>query len=262
MFKQIENFFRNDINKLCLLSSVLLISLIISGFLRMAATDVHEAQIEALTEVNQNILTDMRAKVHVLELANDKLQKLNIALLSQLDTKAEQVADVKTYIISTSKTICPDVAGVIAENVVNNGIKYNVPVATIVSVMEVESHFNFQAVGGVGERGLMQVRFKVWHKKLNIKSKYDLHNIAIGVEKGVQVLGISLRDCKFDLKKAIRQFNSGSTSRGSAVYVANVMKSMSEYTAHTSLRQVIKDQQKKEAAQQKATQSDVMVPES
>ena len=79
--------------------------------------------------------------------------------------------------------------------------------------------------------------------------KFDLHNVAIGVEAGVRVLGISLKECKYELKRAIRQYNSGSTSRGSALYVSNVMKVMSEYAAHTSLRQVIKDQQKKEAKQ-------------
>jgi len=187
------------------------------------------------------------ANMNVLNQKIENLKALNKALVAQLDTRAEQVADVTSYILKTTKTVGSDIAGQVAENVVNMGIKYNVPTPVIVSVMEVESHFNLQAVGGVGERGLMQVRFKVWNKKLDIKSKYDLHNIRIGVEKGVQVLDISLKDCKYNLSKAIRQYNSGSTSRGSSIYVANVMKSMGKYEAHTALRQIIKDKQKREA---------------
>ncbi len=241
--------------------SSLLLGLLLSFTLIYSSCEKRELRGQ-LKDIKESIVTTQEAHTNQLaelkfnlEAKIEKIQALNKALLLQLDTKAEQVADVKTYITDTSKTICSDVAGVIAENVVANAIKYNVPVATIVSVMEVESHFNFQAVGNVDERGLMQVRHDVWGEKLKIKSKYDLHNIAIGVEKGVQVLDISLKECEYNLKKAIRQFNSGSTSRGSSRYVANVMKVMSEYAAHTSLRQVIKDKQKKEVEEVKANGS-------
>jgi len=225
------------------IAAILIVTSCQKDGLRDEIVDLKDSQVREI----QTLHLEQQDEIAKMEVQLNKVKALNKALLAQLDTKAEKVADVKTYILKTVKTVGSDIAGQIAESVVTKGIKYNVPVPIIISVMERESHFNLQAIGGVGERGLMQVRFNVWSKKLNIKSKYDLHNIDIGIEKGVQVLEISLKDSKFNLHKAIRQYNSGSTSRGSETYVANVMKCMAKYEAHTSLRQIIKDKAKKEA---------------
>jgi len=251
----IKQYIKTFVNKLCscvdpatAILGVILIGAIVTFGVEKSnmKSDITELK-SAYTSKVAYINSEHTKKVNALEAKIVKLQKLNKALVAQLDTKAEQVADVETYILKTTKTIGADVAKLIAENVVKFGNEYNVPVPIVVSIMQRESHFNLQSVGSVGERGLMQVRFSVWQKKLDIKSKYDLHNIAVGIEKGVQVLDISLKDSKYDLHKTIRQYNSGSTSHGSETYVANVMECMGKYEAHTSLRQIIKDKQKREA---------------
>ena len=248
MINKIKEFVMNNTAPLILAACALIVLGL--GIRSENITQRYETKIEVLeasARYDDTVILEFEVESVALNAELKKVKELNKALVAQLDTKAEQIADVKTYITDTNKTICPDVAGTIAENIVISGLKYAVPIPVIVAVMERESHFNFMAVGGVGERGLMQVRYTVWGKKLDIKNKYDLHNVAIGVQKGVQVLDISLKACKYDLKRAIRQYNSGSTSRGSALYVSNVMKALSEYSAHTSLRQIIKDKQKQEA---------------
>ncbi len=51
-------------------------------------------------------------------------------------------------------------------------------------------------------RGLMQV-MPEWCKKLNINSKFDLHEIDIGIETGIRVFLIHLGEAEGDISKAL-----------------------------------------------------------
>lgn len=119
----------------------------------------------------------------------------------------EDSLDIQLYITTNHPKVPIEVAGIIAHKIVKLCDVYNINISLIVGMIEVESGFNPFAVSKVDARGLMQVMFSVWGKKLNLKHKFDLHDVETGIETGIKVILIYLESSNDDLTKALQKYN-------------------------------------------------------
>lgn len=119
----------------------------------------------------------------------------------------EDSSDIQLYITTNYPKVPVEVANITAHKAVKLCDIYNINISLVVGMMEVESSFNPFAVSKVGARGLMQVMFNVWEKNLNLKHKFDLHDIETGMETGIKVILIYLENSNEDLTKALQKYN-------------------------------------------------------
>ena len=119
----------------------------------------------------------------------------------------EDSLDIQLYITTNYSKVPVEVASVIAHRVVKLCGIYNINISLIVGMMEVESSFNPFAVSKVDARGLMQVMFNVWEKELNLKHRFDLHDVETGIETGIKVILIYLENSNDNLKRALQKYN-------------------------------------------------------
>ena len=119
----------------------------------------------------------------------------------------EDSSDIQLYITTNYPKVPVEVANIIAHRTVKLCDIHNINISLVIGMMEVESSFNPFAVSKVNARGLMQVRFNVWGKELNLKHKSDLHDIETGIETGIKVILIYLENSKDDLTKALQKYN-------------------------------------------------------
>lgn len=119
----------------------------------------------------------------------------------------EEALGIQLYITTHYSKVPTEVASIIAHKIVKLCNKYNINISLIMGMMEVESSFNPFAVSKVDARGLMQVMFNVWKKELDLKHKFDLHDIETGIETGIKVVLIYLEMSDNDLTKALQRYN-------------------------------------------------------
>lgn len=149
----------------------------------------------------------------------------------------EDSSDIQLYITTNYPKVPVEVANIIAHKVVKLCAIHNINISLIVGMMEVESSFNPFAVSKVDARGLMQVMFNVWGKKLNIKHKFDLHDIETGMETGIKVILIYLENSNDDLTKALQKYNG--IANGS-IFSNKVYKAMKRF--ETFRERVVSDE--------------------
>ena len=138
----------------------------------------------------------------------------------------EDSSDIQLYITTNYPKVPVEVANIIAHKSVKLCDIYNINISLIVGMMEVESSFNPFAVSKVDARGLMQVMFNVWGKELNLKHKFDLHDIETGMETGIKVILIYLENSNDDLTKALQKYNG--IAHGS-IFSNKVYKAMERF---------------------------------
>jgi len=106
-----------------------------------------------------------------------------------------------------------------------------------------ESRFKYDAIGKIGEVGLMQIRYGIWEKSSILKrngvdSKRKLFWIGKNVRCGTEILQRFLKHAKGDVVKALYRYNSGKTkfqkgvSRYKIEYANKVLVKMYEITEH------------------------------
>jgi len=95
---------------------------------------------------------------------------------------------IKNYIFTHYKKVPSVIVEEIARHTLEKSEKWDIPYELTIAVMEVESSFNPYSCSKARARGLMQVRYVVWGKVFGLKSKYDLHEVDIGIEAGIRVL--------------------------------------------------------------------------
>ena len=105
-------------------------------------------------------------------------------------------------------------AEAIAAAIITSATLHQVDPYLIMAQMEIESHFNPQAVGAAGERGLMQIRQKT-AKDLGL-SWENAHDILLNVEAGTRYMATHLRKYG-DTERALSRYNGGSKQYAAAV---------------------------------------------
>jgi len=145
----------------------------------------------------------------------------------------EDDLDIQLYIVTNYPKVPVEVANVIAHKVVNLCNIYNISIPLVMGIMEVESSFNPFAVSKVDARGLMQVMFDVWGKELNLKHRFDLHNIETGIEIGIKVILIYLENSNGDLTKALQKYNGAANG---SIFSNKVYKAMERFETFSTKR--------------------------
>lgn len=208
----------------------------------------------------KTVVNDFRQELQEARSHNTLLQGTNsrlmdhISELESIETRSRD--DIKNYITTNYKNTPKTVADQIADLIIKKSTEHNVPVVSIVGVMQVESQFNPYLVSTAGARGTMQVMFRVHGKnlkKLNgIENKYELHDIGMGIDSGIRVLRGYLTDSKNDMEKALYKYIGGPnpmkkgwrkpTSKQKA-YSEDVFAAMGQfamYRSFASLREIEK----------------------
>ena len=120
-----------------------------------------------------------------------------------------------------------------AIRIIEKSTEHNVPFVAVIAVTEVESHFNPFAISPKGARGPMQVMPEIWVKELNLSSKYDLHDIEIGIDSGVRILRRYLDTTNNDMRKALYKYVGGSYP-----YIKQVYESMGKFIVFKSFTDI------------------------
>lgn len=171
----------------------------------------------------------------------EKLLKANNTLAQKLVAMKEQERRdfkyIEDYILWINKTVPPIVATETARNIIIASDKYDLPVTAIVAVMERESHFNPTYISKAGARGLMQV-MPVHLKELNLKSRFDYHDIEKGINAGAYVLKKYLKKHNNNMKKALLQYVNYDKQ-----YVKDVYNSMGKFVV---FKGISNDEKRKE----------------
>lgn len=151
------------------------------------------------------------------------------AMKSEFDSLARNnVADMTDYIKARYSKVPQELAELIA-NVTNEKCKeHDVPFATIVGVMEVESQFNPFAVSNVGALGLLQVMPKIWSEPLGLKKPSDLHDITTGIDSGIRVYKHYLDQENGNIKRALNLYNGSNAETGG--YADKIFESIGRFT--------------------------------
>lgn len=140
--------------------------------------------------------------------------------------------DIEIYIKTTFPKVPKVVARTTAIQIVDLSKKYYVSPELVLGIIKVESSFNPMAVGPKTKygfaRGLMQV-MPAWCKKFNIPSKHDLHDIDVGIEVGIKVFLIHVKEGKGDISTGLYYYVNKDKA-----YVKNVYAAMGKFVAFRS----------------------------
>ena len=165
------------------------------------------------------------------KMENDNITlKDKIKELLTVENKSE--LHITNYILKYYKKVPPVLAREIARVSLEKSAEHNVSFHVIVAVMEVESNFDPFSVSKLKNdpaRGLMQVRYNVWKETLGMKSAYDLHSVAGGIDAGTRVLRTYLDQTKGNLEKTLYKYVGKDKA-----YVRLVYAKMGKFTAFVS----------------------------
>jgi len=248
-FNKIKQFVNHNLVSIILVVAALIVLLL--GVRYEIVTQEYEAKIVILKQAN----VALSSRITDTEATNENLQKLVKFYKDQVIDKSKKVRDIKSYISKNYRTISPETASLIADQIVTSGEKHGVPVTAIVAVMEVESHFDSKAVSSVGARGLMQVMPRIWAKEFKLENKYALHGIEVGIESGVKVLKRYLNKTDNNMEKTLFKYVGGSTD-----YVRLVYKSMAKFVIHSTTIDIMEKEAKAAAKAAKVIPTVVVEP--
>jgi len=165
----------------------------------------------------------------------DANNSLTERVVSYEEKNREKAAIIRDYIIKYHRTIPPIVVTEIAKNIMIASEKYNLPVGLIVAVIERESKFNPTLISKKGARGLMQVmRSWVEEKELNVKSRFEFHDIEKGINAGAYVLRKYLNEEGHNMKRALLKYVHYDNQ-----YVLDVYNSMGKFVVYEGLSKKI-----------------------
>ncbi len=159
----------------------------------------------------------------------DKMKGQIIGIKNQDDLLKR---DIEIYIKTTFPKVPKIVAKTTAYYIVDLSKDYNVSPELVLGIIKVESSFNPMAIGPKTKygfaRGLMQV-MPAWCKKFNIPSKHDLHDIDVGIEVGIKVFLIHVKEGKGDISTGLYYYVNKDKA-----YVKNVYAAMGKFVAFRS----------------------------
>lgn len=183
-----------------------------------------------VNNLNRKILNGYKDRIKELEMTIEILNNqadTNVNIVKTSKSKKQRVkiikANIQSYITHTNPKISLNTAEKIADSIVTNSKKYNVPPELVVGIIEVESTFNPKATGPKTPygraRGLMQV-MPMWAKEFKLKSKYQLHEIDTSIKTGIKVFKIHLEEADGDISKGLYYYVNRSERYINKVYAA------------------------------------------
>lgn len=158
-----------------------------------------------------------------LEITTKELEKLKIRLENVKNQDDLLRRDIELYIKSRYRKVSKIIAKTIAENVIIKSRELNISPELVVGIIEVESSFNPLSVSKLKTdpaRGLMQVRAEFWGKKIGVENRFALHDIDVGIECGIKVFNIHLKEEKGNISKALYKYVGKDKKYVSDVYYA------------------------------------------
>jgi len=212
-----------------LLCIVFCASLIYFGLIHKNMKSTLNRQIneqKSLIEQLEKLIENEKGTLGLKTTELDKLKK-QIAGIKDKDDLLKR--DIEMYIDTTHPKV-PNVVGKeIAKQIVTLSRKHKVSPELVLGIIKIESAFNPMAVGPKTKyghaRGLMQV-MPEWAKKLGLKSKYDFHNIDVGIESGIKVFLIHLEEGKGDISTGLYYYVNKDKA-----YVGKVYAAMGKFVA-------------------------------
>jgi len=148
--------------------------------------------------------------------ANQKHQSIQDSLLTEIQTLRGQVSllsepnedeefQFKTFALENHDPKFTDIVNIVWEK----AKEYDVSPYKILSIIQVESHFNHQAVSKAGAYGLMQVQFSTWKETFNIEKPSKLFDPAFNINIGIQIYKQYKEKTNGDIEKALHHYNAG-----------------------------------------------------
>ena len=187
---------------------------------------------------------NLRADKIVMEQTIDTL----IAQRSELENKLHDLKntedlsrrDLEAYILKKYRTIPKVVAKEVSEQVVRLTKERGVPFSLIVGLIEIESQFKPWAISKKDARGLMQV-MPFWVKKMKeigmqLKDKYDLHDIETNIKAGIQVFKYHLKEANNDINQGLYLYVGKDRTYANKVFNAMGRFEVFRSTLDTTLR--------------------------
>jgi soluble lytic murein transglycosylase-like protein len=126
--------------------------------------------------------------------------------------KTKEWEDIYAYIQKRNYRVYPRLAAEITDHVLEYSEKYKVKWPIVVSVMTVESNFNYSSVSNKDAVGLMQIVHKYWkddpdYKKI-IEKEIDLFDPQLNIEAGCLILN-KLKKQHKDPRKYLNAYYGG-----------------------------------------------------
>jgi soluble lytic murein transglycosylase-like protein len=129
-----------------------------------------------------------------------------------VSTKSKEWENIYAYIKKRNNKVYPKFAAEITDYVLHFSEKYNVKWPIIVSVMAVESNFNYSAVSNKNAVGLMQIVHKIWKDDEDyddiIEEEDDLFDPERNIEAGVLILS-KLKEKHKEPRKYLNAYYGG-----------------------------------------------------
>lgn len=126
--------------------------------------------------------------------------------------------------------VYPQYVSYIFDSVEANSKKYKVPTVFILSVMQVESSFSFDAVSSKQCKGLMQINYPMWSAELRTAgiatSEKQLYDPKVNIEAGTYILSRLLKQTNNDPSAAMGKY-FGADNKD---YANKVMNTIGQYT--------------------------------
>jgi hypothetical protein len=159
------------------------------------------------------------------------------------------IRDIELYILTRFRRVPKVVARTLATSIVAACKEQDVSPEVVMGIIEIESQFNPMARNEKsGAIGAMQV-MPEWHKKLGLKSVYDLYDIPVNINSGVKILKIHTdEDAKGNLEQGL-YFYVGKDS----TYAARVFQAAGKFTI---FRYGIEDQKEKVEVSEKESSTE------
>jgi len=210
--------------------------LVALGILAFAGYGYYKSETNKLIESSSlqttRVAKTLSEKDEIIRQKVNELDNLKKKIAGIKDKSDLLKRDIEFYIDTTHPKVPRVVAKSIAINVVDLSRKYKVSPELIIGIIKVESAFNPMIVGPKTKyghaRGLMQV-MPEWSKKLGLKSKYEFHNVDIGIESGIKVFLIHLEEGKGDISTGLYYYVNKDKA-----YVGKVYAAMGKFVAFRS----------------------------
>jgi len=168
-----------------------------------------------LVHMKTNKIIKLKAEV---EECNNNKERIFIDSY-EIGKKKRLRNNIYSYIKNRYTRIPKIVASSIADNIITFSDKYDISPLLLVGMIEIESRFNPMAISKKGARGLMQVMAE-WVPKLKIKKVNDLHDIDIGIEAGIKVFKIHLKEAKGNISRGLYLYVGKDINYANNVYSA------------------------------------------
>lgn len=156
--------------------------------------------------------------IYVLTLINIRHEKIAEAAIQHSPPRIAVIESAKPdkwnsiyfFVKSRNHKVFPKLSEIIADGVVEYSEKYNVNPDIVISLMAVESNFNYSIVSNKNAIGLMQVVYKYWKDdpgfKEIIRKEHELFDPELNIQAGCYILSVLKERNKNDRRKYLNAY--------------------------------------------------------